>query len=338
MSFRKHFSILRTLILVLSFYGAASFAQRAELRPARPIRLPGVSDSNSPAHWRDGKIHIFQSMSLPLLTVGTRQTDSLKARAITLNSKHLPLWIEATWVDQDGTLYAWYHHEQWLCSPLAVPKIGALVSYDGGYSFTDLGIILETGYSSDCRAGNGFFAGGHGDFTVLLDRWNQYFYFYFTNYSGPLSSQGVAVARMAYADRRQPAGRVWKFHQDSWAEPGLRGRVTAVLRASVSWTRAEADSFWGPALHWNTHLNQYVMLLNRACCAPRWPQEGIYISYNADLGNPYAWTPPTKLLDGSPGRWYPQVIGAEPGDTDKIAGERARFYLGGESFWEIVFE
>jgi hypothetical protein len=80
------------------------------------------------------------------------------------------------------------------------------------------------------------------------------------------------------------------------------------------------------------------MLLNRACCAPRWPQEGIYISYNADLGNPYAWTPPTKLLDGSPGRWYPQVIGAEPGDTDKIAGERARFYLGGESFWEIVFE
>ncbi|MGH9786531.1 MAG: hypothetical protein ACRD88_20365, partial [Terriglobia bacterium] len=141
MSIRQRFSIVRPAILLFWVYGAAGFAQHAELRPARPIRLPGVSDSNSPVHWRNGKIAIFQSMGLPLVSSGDRQTSTLKARAVSINSSHLPLWIEATWVDEDGTLYAWYHHEQWLCNPLAVPKIGALVSYDGGYSFTDLGII-----------------------------------------------------------------------------------------------------------------------------------------------------------------------------------------------------
>ena len=37
---------------------------------------------------------------------------------------------------------------------------------------------------------------------------------------------------------------------------------------------AEPDAFWGPAVHWNTHLQQYVMLLNRAF-DPRWAQEDL---------------------------------------------------------------
>ena len=337
MLFRSNSILLRIAILFLLMSRTAAFAQRATLRAANPIILPGISDSNSPVHWRDGKIVIFQSLSLPLMTQGLRQFEQLKAKAVVLkNSNHYPLWIESTWVDDDGTLYAWYHHEQWACKPLAVAQIGALVSNDGGNSFSDLGIILESGYPSDCRAGNGIFAGGHGDFTVLLDPWRQYFYFYFTNYSGPLSSQGVAVARMAFTDRRNPVGRLWKFRENSWAEPGLRGSLTAVLPARVSWNRLTTDSFWGPSLHWNTFLNQYVMLLSRSCCAPKWPQEGIYISFNPDLSNPYAWTPPTKILNGEQAQWYPQVIGLRPG-TDKLAGRVARFYMGGESHWNIVF-
>lgn len=339
MLFRSNSLFVRVPILFLLSSTLTAFAQRAELRPAEPIRLPGISDSNSPAHWKDGMIMIFQSMGLPLIATGTRQSDTLKARAVLLNSyTHYPLWIEATWVDDDGTLYAWYHHEQPVCNDLLViPKIGALVSRDGGYSFSDLGIILESGYRPDCRSKQGFFAGGHGDFTVLLDRWRQYFYFYFTNYSGPLASQGVAVARMAFGERARPVGRLWKFYQDRWAEPGLGGQVTAILPARVSWSRLETDSFWGPALHWNTYLNQYVMLLNRSCCAPGWPAEGIYISFNPDLSNPYAWTAPTKILNGEEARWYPQVIGLEPEQTDKIAGRVARFYMGDDSEWEIVF-
>jgi hypothetical protein len=44
-----------------------------------------------------------------------------------------------------------------------------------------------------------------------------------------------------------------------------------------------------------------------------------------------------KLLDG--GRWYPQVMGLEPGTgTDRLAGERARFFMSGTSEHEIVFQ
>jgi hypothetical protein len=281
---------------------------------------------------------VYQSYGLPLVSTGSRQLDTLRARPVLLNSyTNYPLWIEATWMDDDGTLYAWYHHESWVCNSLAEPSIGALISRDGGYTFHDLGIILKSGYPRDCNARNGFFTGGHGDFTVLVDPWRQYFYFYFTNYSGPQETQGVAVARMAFSDRANPIGRVWKFHQNGWAEPGLSGRLSAILPARVSWSRLETDSFWGPSLHWNTHLNQYVMLLNRACCSPGWPQEGIYVSFNADLGNPEGWSEPVKILEGDQATWYPQVIGFRPG-TDKTAGRVARFYMGGESRWEIVFD
>lgn len=329
---------LKLALGLVALQGTAALAQRAELRPApATIILPGTSDSNSPVHWYDGRFMVYQSFGLPLVSSGTRQTATLRARPVVLNSyANYPLWIEATWMDDNGTLYAWYHHESWVCNPLAEPSIGALISRDGGYSFQDLGIILKSGYPRDCNARNGFFAGGHGDFTVLVDRWRQYFYFYFTNYSGPRESQGIAVARMAFSDRARPGGRVWKFHQNSWAEPGLDGRVTAIFPALVSWSRLETDSFWGPSLHWNTYLNQFVMLLNRACCAPGWPQEGIYVSFNADLGNPTEWSEPAKILEGDQASWYPQVIGLRPG-TDKTAGRVARFYMGGESRWEIVF-
>jgi hypothetical protein len=282
---------------------------------------------------------VFQSTGWPLISEGESQNGPLKARPVLINSNtHYPLWIEATWLDEDGTLYAWYHHEQWVCSSgLSTPTIGALVSKDNGRSFVDLGIVMESGYARDCGAQNGFFAGGHGDFTVLLDPWRQYFYFYFTNYGGPLDSQGVAVARLAFRDRASPAGRVWKFHRGGWGQPGLGGQVSAILPAQVSWSQADTDSFWGPSIHWNTFLNQYVMLLNRACCAPGWPAEGIYISYNTDLSNPYTWSEPEKLLDSDQARWYPQVIGLRPDGTDKLAGETARFYMGGDSRWRIIF-
>ena len=38
------------------------------------------------------------------------------------------------------------------------------------------------------------------------------------------------------------------------------------------------DAFWGPAVHWNTALEQYVMLLNRAK-DENYAQEGIYVSF-----------------------------------------------------------
>ncbi len=328
------------LLLALLVLPVVAVAQRAELRPAPLISLPGLSDSNSPVHWHDGTFNVIQSAGLPLISRGPDQTGPLKARAIALDSyRHIPLWIEATWADDDGTIYAWYHHEVRACNGTHfVPKIGALVSPNGGEWFRDLGIILESAYAPDCNSPPGYFAGGHGDFTVLLDSSRRYFYFYFSNYSGPWFSQGIAVARMAFADRANPVGRVWKFHRGRWREPGLYGQVTALLPARVAWNRPDTDSFWGPSLHWNTYLNQYVMLLNNSCCEPGWPQEGIYVSFNPDLSRPYGWTPPQKILDGDQAAWYPQVIGLEPDMTDKVAGQVARFYMSGDSRWEIVFD
>lgn len=317
----------------------AAAAQRVELRPAPAVVLPGISDSNSPVFWWNGAFTVIQSAALPILSRGPELLGQLKARAVALDTyEHTPLWIESVWPDDDGTLYAWYHHEVPACGGrLTTPVIGALVSENGGESFRDLGIVLAPGDEPDCSSANGYFAGGHGDFTVLPDQERQFFYFYFGNYGGPESSQGIGVARMAFADRAEPAGKVWKFFQGGWDEPGLGGRVTAILPARIPWSRPDTDAFWGPSLHWNTALNRYVMLLSRACCEPGWPAEGIYVSFSSDIGNPYGWSPPEKILDRDQARWYPQVIGLEPGASDRLAGAVARFFLGGDSHFEIVF-
>jgi hypothetical protein len=313
------------LLRAIAFFGLATlvWAQRAEVRPAEPISFPGTSDSNSPVHWWNGTFAVIQSVALPIISFGPGPLGPLKARAVALDSyEHTPMWIEASWTDEDGTIYAWYHHEMPICGGrLSMPAIGALISADGGLTFRDLGIIIDSGYAPDCNAQNGYFGGGHGDFSVLPDHNLQHFYFYFTNYSGPEPSQGIAVGRLAYADR----------------EPGLGGRVSAILPAYVTWSRPNADSFWGPSLHWNSAINRYVMLLNRACCEPGWPAEGIYVSFNYDLSAPYGWSQPDKILERGDAGWYPQVVGLEPGMSDKLAGSVARLFVGGDSRWEIVF-
>ena len=83
-------------------------------------------------------------------------------------------WIEATWLARDGTLYGWYHNEpKGLCldskpicltsGTLTVPRIGAVRSRDRGLTWEELGIVLEAPAEwVDCKALNGFFAGGIG--------------------------------------------------------------------------------------------------------------------------------------------------------------------------------
>jgi hypothetical protein len=323
------------------------WAQEVRIHQAPLLNMPGVVDSNSPVFWRDGMLHIINSTGMPRVTVVPDQFSFEEGEVIGVSvdtQEHFPMWIESVWQDEDGTLFAWYHHERvGVCkgSSLTMPEIGALVSLDGGSSYLDLGIVLAAGEAPDCSSQNGFFAGGHGDFSVIADPIAGYFYFLFDNYGGPAESQGVAVARMAMADRYQPAGAVFKYYQGDWNEPGVGGRVTPIFPSTVPWNRADTDSFWGPSVHWNSAINSYVVLLNRACCGPRWPQEGIYISFNPDLANPESWTRPERLLSAeeigfAPG-YYPQVIGLGPGETDTLAGNLARLYVKGASKWELEF-
>src|ERR1044071_3545849 len=290
-------------------------AQTISRRPASRVELPPVIDGNSAAFWANGQLNLFHSTGVPSISRGTDQFSLWSTSGVQFDApEHSPVWFEAAWQDDDGTLFLWYHHEPGgVCrgNSLTAPKIGAAISRDGGNTVRDLGIVLESGDPVDCGAKNGFFAGGHGDASVILDRDNKYFYFFFTNYGGPVSEQGVSVARMAFEDRFAPVGSVHKYYSGDWQEPGLGGHITPIFPAAREWQGADANSYWGPSIHWNPFLEEYVLLLNHACCAPGWPQEGIYISAATDLSQPWTWWTPLRLLaksqiGSSPG-YYPQV-------------------------------
>jgi hypothetical protein len=303
------------------------------------MEFPGEVDSNSPAHWSGGQMYLFNSATNAIRTTGTSYSYLRHARIVEYDTMKWSRWIEATYVAEDGVLYAWYHHEpgDTGCETyLTAPKIGALRSTDNGRSFQDLGIVLESGETPKCDAKNGYFAGGNGDFSVILSNDRKYFYFLFSHYGGGLDQQGVALARMAYEDRDAPEGAVRKYYDGQFSEPGLRGKMTPVLPAASPWDGEATDSFWGPSIHWNTFLERYVVLLNHSCCTTGWPQEGIYVMFIRDLADPTTWTQPEKILDGV--GWYPQVLGTGPGESDKLAGRRVPLFIYGFSQWMLTFE
>lgn len=185
--------------------GSRAAAQSVEFRPVERHELPGPIDSNSPTFWRDGQLHLLSSDGTPVIRSGPDQFSLGESREVKVDRiDHFPMWIESVWQDPDGTLFGWYHHERiGVCSDssLTMPEIGAVISYDGGNSFIDLGIVLSSGDPLDCSARNGFFASGHGDFSVIVDRKSEYFYFLFSSYGGENSSQGVAIARLPFYSR-----------------------------------------------------------------------------------------------------------------------------------------
>jgi hypothetical protein len=320
-------------------------AQSIRVEETYLVAMPMLVDSNSPAFWVNGELRIFNTYTSTLLSRGVDQFLVNPARTLSPqvdSLEHFPMWIESVyWEPSRNRLYAWYHHEPGVCPGLTAPKIGALVSRDGGRTFQDLGIILDDGNPPNCNAKNGYFASGHGDFSVIVDREREYIYFLFGAYGGTAAEQGVSIARMPFEDRDDPTGKAVKFYNGDWSEPGLGGKVTPFLPATVGWESEKTDSFWGPSVHWNTHLEKFVVLLNRSCCEPGWPQSGIWATFNGDLSRPQDFTRPVEILnnsqlDFSPA-WYPQILGLGPGETDSVAGEKARLYVKGLSSWEVTF-
>jgi hypothetical protein len=333
-------------VLSLTAFGGLACAQSVSVFLTSRAEFPAPEvDGNSPGFWDDGDFRVFTSTGKLVGMRGSSVSSLHMDEAPVVESHtHEPMWIESVWRDDDGLVYAWYHHEPGgLCDgKLTAPEIGALVSRDRGHTFEDLGIVLASGDGINCDAKNGFFAGGHGDFSVILDREHRYFYFLFTNYGGLARTQGIALARMAFEDRANPLGAVYKFHNGEFSEPGFQGAVSAVFPAFVPWERSDANSFWGPAVHWNTALEKFVILMNHACCEPGWPQEGIFIAYASDWSDPAHWKEPQKLLDdsqiGFPPGFYPQVFGSGPGESDTEAGQLPRLFIKGVSLWSLFFD
>jgi hypothetical protein len=269
--------------------------------------------------------------------------------------------MEAVVSDEVDTWYGFYHNE-WPASRCGredrfVPRIGAARSRDRGRTWEDIGVAIQAQpRSSACASTNRYVIGGVGDLSVMLDHDRQYLYFFYSQYQQQPESQGVAVARLQWADRDRPWGRIELWRDGIWEpEAGRReftNTIPGTMRRRIEWVYPPAtplvaptqawhdaddkvDAFWGPAVHWNTALEQYVMLLNRAK-DENYSQEGIYVSYAPRLDDPSLWTTPQKILNG--GRWYPQVIGSSLGTgTDKLAGSSSRFFMSGRSEWMINF-
>jgi hypothetical protein len=305
-----------------------------ELRQASAQPFPSFIDSNSPAFWGDGMLHLFNSMGYQTYRTSGPLLAALDTSVeVALPQPELPgnVWLEAVWYDDaESVLYGWYHFEPATLPCLTAPAIGAAVSYDHGLSWEDRGLVIENPNDIDCEYDNGYFTGGSGDFSVILAPDRSYFYFFFSTYAGPLEEQGVAIARSGFEDRGQP-GTLSNYYLGDWAEPGIGGRATPLFASSTGWRGPEVEAFWGPSIHWNAYIQRFVMLLNRAG-GFGWQQEGVYITFSENLES---WSQPEKLVHG--GGWYPQVIGLAEAETDSLAGQTMRFYQGGLSCYELEF-
>lgn len=341
---------------------AQTSAPQATLSPAPTLSLPGHADSNSPVVWenRDGRetLHVLTSVDgAPSLAIGTGvgRLGAATPVAFTPHPGH-GVWMEAVVPDVDGVWYGFYHNEvpAYACGrpDRVIPRIGAARSADFGVTWHDLGIVLEAPPGAEvCGTRNGYFAGGVGDFSVQLDPELKYLYIFFSQYSVGSERQGIAVARLPWASRDEPAGAAAVWSESAWL-PAIAGAATEEAGTAVRWEYAAGtpliapsrpwhsvdgavDAFWGPSVHWNPAIQHYVMLLNRTD-DDAFTQEGVYVAYAKSLTDPSTWTAPQRLLKG--GRWYPQVIGLERGTgSDRQAGARARFFMGGVSEHVITF-
>jgi hypothetical protein len=332
----------------------------ARLVSAPRLALPGEVDSSNPLVWDlvDGAPRLFALSSwggVPKLASGPDVTrlQVVGPASFTVHPGH-GVWFESILADDGGVWYGFYHHERAAdeCGrrERQLPRIGAARSVDRGLTWDDLGIVLDAPPASDaCDSSNRFVLGGVGDVSAMLEPGGQDVYLYFSQYSRDPEVQGVAVARLAWADRDAPGGKVSVWNDGAWLPAAP---IRAEDESAVGWAypagtplvratrpfhdgNASADVFWGPAIHWNTYLERYVMLINRAR-DDQFNQDGIYVSYSPTLADPSAWSAPQKIMTG--GGWYPQAVGLESAGTDRLAGRRARFFITGNSDQFIEFE
>ena len=255
----------------------------ARLVSAPKLKLPGRVDSSNPLVWfLDGATPVLTALSswggLPTISRGPGlDALQLAGDALFLTHPGHGVWFEAVVADADGRWYGFYHHERPAddCGrpDRQLPRIGAARSRNQGTTWEDLGIVIDAPPgTAACDSTNRFTLGGVGDVTAALDREGQDLYLYFSQYERDPGLQGVAVARLAWADRDAPVGKVAIWNDGAWLpaqwtplsddapEVGTwtYPAGTPLVRASRPFHdgQAPADVYWGPSIHWNTYLEQ----------------------------------------------------------------------------------
>lgn len=328
----------------------------AELVPTTTMVMPAEPDSNSPVVWTNAgaggsTITVFHS-TLTGPAISRSSTLMPTAPPTLVDFVVRPpynVWFESVLVDTNGTWFAYYHYEvpaSTVCpnDPRHMPSIGSARSFDNGQTWEDLGVILEAPVGSQlCTSPNLYFVGGVGDFSAALNPVDNQLYLFFSQYSRVVADQGIAVARIAWSDRNAPVGKLSVFRDGRWeraylnegelvpgATPHYRYKSgTPLFPTTRSWHAGDhvSNAFWGPSVHWNTAVNNFVMLMNHTSDVD-WTQEGVYVTFPANSLTD--WTYPQRLIAG--GGWYPQVIGTEVGTgTDKLAGDMPRLFIRGVS-------
>jgi hypothetical protein len=361
------------ILMSRTFVAAAACAMtlvtlRAQQERAPTVRLvaapklvvPAAVDSNVAMTWDlvDGAWRLFafpSSSGVPTRLEGGSLETLQPAGSLEIIGPGHGIWFESIIPDESGTWYGYYHHEvpAFECGrpDRSIPRIGAAKSIDRGATWQDLGIVLEApAGSAACGSANRYVIGGVGDVSVVLAADGLDLFFYYSQYSRVPAEQGVLVARLAWADRDEPGGRVTTWNNGAWLPASRVGEAsenapaawefptgTPLLPVTRPWHDSDGavDAFWGPSIHWNTYLERYVMLVNRAK-NEHYNSEGIYVAFARDVSDPRGWSRPQKILNG--GAWYPQVAGLEtPKGTDRQAAQRARFFMTGRSEHFIEF-
>jgi hypothetical protein len=147
-----------------------------ELTGADPIHLPSPADCNSPCWWSADGFHLLTSTGHPIHSCGADLEHLQRQGEVIFTAwRDGGHWIESVHQEANGWLLGWYHNEptHYIPAeyqvgrqfPLTAPFIGAVISYDNGLSWDDLGLVL-TGASDTLSLPehNFWFAGGNGDF------------------------------------------------------------------------------------------------------------------------------------------------------------------------------
>ena len=358
--------IITKLVLLLSV-GHAIAAQApmykpvpnpiVEMFPSNQMHFPGPkSDASSTLIWINGLAHFFYNYwhdgdkrTYSALATGRDMFNLTVERYLEIgdDSGVTHRWFESILKGDNGALYAFYHSEE--KNPCSfyykTPEIGMAKSTDNGRTWKNLGIIIKVADDqNDCNALNGFFSNGAGDFSAIYDRQKKFVYITYTNYpmGNQIGEQGITFARLSAKDMDAPVGKTWIWYNGGFTEPGIDGLATSRFKPWTDFLAPNPDGFWGPSVHYNTHINKYVMLVTRTKDGDftrlPFPTEGIYISTNSDIADPAGWTTPLKIVDG--GHWYPQFYGlnSQIQETSDEMGEWARFAMENNSHFIVRFK